>query len=170
MDYENGSYVITARKEFHCELCREKILPKEVYFARVKVIEQDKIKEYKRYHLFCANCLTNLTEEERKLMKNKSNIDKAQKILGDAIDTMLTGYEFRGHLAFFRYNVNGLQNFIVLPKNNKAFILSLATGKSIPRWLQLKFEFIRYFNGDVYYEIESVKNVEMILQKHISKC
>jgi hypothetical protein len=73
MEYQTGSYIITARKEHICKECGEKISPKNYYFARVKISEDKNIKIYKRYHIDCAISFLNLNEYEKSLFIPECN-------------------------------------------------------------------------------------------------
>jgi len=134
------------------------------------VIIPGKQNDDKRYHFACALGLPDLTDEERKMIVNKSKIDNEQTLLGNAINNLLTRHEYLGSLAFIRYNVKGLKNFIVFPKDSKAFIISLASkdDKTIPPWLEKKLTFISKFRDDVYY-VTSIEDSELMLQKYINK-
>jgi len=170
MDYKTGAHVIVAKKSFTCEHCKQEIQSKDTYLMRRIVIIPGKQNDDKRYHFACALGLPDLTDEERKMITNKSKIDNEQTLLGNAINNLLTRYEYLGSLVFIRYNVKGLMSFIVFPKDSKVFVVSLASkdNKTTPTWLEKKLSFISKFRNDVCY-VTSIEGFEPNLQKYINK-
>ena len=77
MDYTTGTYIMRTRKIWKCESCQQNIIKGIKCFARIKEYgeelsnqngEKYKLKTYNRYHLNCAEQLTNLNPYEQNLI------------------------------------------------------------------------------------------------------
>lgn len=124
MEYTEGSYIISGRKNWICEKCKKPIFNGKKHFARVKEVSEPKKrsdgklyteKKYYRYHLKCALSLNNLSNKEINLIENpqKKQID-GKNLPESKIQTQIQQYLKKCQdkkLLTFLHVVNGMCSF-----------------------------------------------------------
>jgi hypothetical protein len=170
MDYVTGTYFIRGRNNYLCPFCKQQINSGTIQFVRVQENgdiltrcdgETYRMKTFTRFHINCAEKLTDLTDKEKNLLQNKPKPDviagtiwsteiKSEKHLENVFLQTLTRLEKQKKLFYlhiphglvkypniehpFRIGRNGVSDIIVFfPKNRTVFTeLKWEEGKLNP--------------------------------------
>lgn len=190
MEYKTESRIMRTNQEWICYHCGKAIPLKSKIFARIKelgdkILKKDETfyyeKDYRRYHLECAQSLKDLTLVEKEIIKsaNKFYIGH-EDILKEQIGRILYRYEKLNLLSFlfvktFKRKINnnwcsvgkkGISDLIVFCPNGITLFCELKAKYKKLGESQVKYSKLLNQLGHKYVEIHTVSEFWYFLRKY----